>query len=46
MVHFVYRFNIFKGGITQEDMMPQRGSGRGPGQGRGPGGGGGDGFGD
>ncbi len=25
MVHFVYRFNIFKGGVTQEDMIPQRG---------------------
>lgn len=25
MVHFVYRFNIFKGGATREDMMPQRG---------------------
>lgn len=25
MVHFIYRFNIFKGGATQEDMMPQRG---------------------
>ncbi len=24
MVHFVYRFNIFKGGTTQEDMMPPR----------------------
>lgn len=23
MVHFVYRFNIFKGGASQEDMMPQ-----------------------
>lgn len=41
MVHFVYRFNIFKGGATREDMTPQRGGwggpGRGPGgQGRGP----------
>ncbi|MGI6073811.1 MAG: outer membrane beta-barrel protein [Fermentimonas sp.] len=25
MVHFVYRFNIFKGGATAGDMMPQRG---------------------
>lgn len=38
MVHFVYRFNIFKGGATQEDMMPQRGYGRGYGGGRGGGG--------
>ena len=30
MVHFVYRFNIFKGGASQSDMMPQRGPG-GPG---------------
>lgn len=45
MVHFVYRFNIFKGGTTREDMMPQRrgfggpgGPGGGPGgPGRGPG---------
>lgn len=29
MFHFVYRFNIFKGGATQGDMMPQRGMGRG-----------------
>lgn len=30
MVHFIYRFNIFKGGATQSDMMPQqRGHGRG-----------------
>jgi hypothetical protein len=28
MVHFIYRFNIFKGGATQQDMMPERGSGR------------------
>ncbi len=28
MFHFVYRFNIFKGGATQEDMMPTRGPGR------------------
>lgn len=27
MVHFVYRFNIFKGGASSEDMMPQRGRG-------------------
>ena len=27
MVHFVYRFNIFKGGATRSDMMPQRGYG-------------------
>lgn len=33
MVHFVYRFNIFKGGATQEDMMPVRGFG-GHGRGR------------
>ncbi len=44
MVHFVYRFNIFKGGTTREDMMPQRGEwgggpGRGPGGSGGPGGG-------
>ena len=25
MFHFVYRFNIFKGGATQEDMMQRRG---------------------
>lgn len=25
MVHFVYRFNIFKGGASRDDMMPQRG---------------------
>jgi hypothetical protein len=31
MFHFVYRFNIFKGGATREDMM------RGPGGGRGGG---------
>ena len=38
MVHFIYRFNIFKGGATQSDMMPERGSGRfhgGPGGGPG-----------
>ncbi|MDO5664988.1 MAG: TonB-dependent receptor [Bacteroidia bacterium] len=29
MVHFVYRFNIFKGGATAEDMTPRRGYGRG-----------------
>ena len=27
MVHFVYRFNIFKGGATRQDMMQQRGPG-------------------
>lgn len=32
MVHFVYRFNIFKGGATQSDMMQNR---RGPDGGRG-----------
>lgn len=42
MFHFIYRFNIFKGGATQEDMMPERGPrGGGPGGGspggRGPG---------
>lgn len=37
MFHFVYRFNIFKGGATQQDMMPERGFGRGHGLGgRGP----------
>lgn len=38
MFHFVYRFNIFKGGATQSDMMQGRGPGRGPGggPGRGP----------
>lgn len=41
MVHFVYRFNIFKGGVTQEDMMPQRRGFGGPGRGPGPGGPGG-----
>lgn len=45
MVHFVYRFNIFKGGATQQDMMPRRGErpgdGMGRGGGRGMGGGGG-----
>lgn len=34
MFHFVYRFNIFKGGATQEDMMQRRG-GPGGGHGRG-----------
>ena len=34
MVHFVYRFNFFKGGATQEDMMPRYGRG-GHGRGRG-----------
>ncbi len=43
MVHFVYRFNIFKGGATRDEMVPQRrefgGPGRGHGgPGRGPGG--------
>lgn len=33
MVHFVYRFNIFKGGASQEDMMPQRRGFGGPGRG-------------
>lgn len=28
MFHFVYRFNIFKGGATQDDMMQRRGPGR------------------
>lgn len=28
MFHFVYRFNIFKGGATQDDMMQPRGPGR------------------
>ncbi|MGI6573035.1 MAG: outer membrane beta-barrel protein [Fermentimonas sp.] len=38
MVHFVYRFTMFKGGATQEDMMPpRRGDGRGGGMGRGRG---------
>lgn len=32
MFHFVYRFNIFKGGATQQDMMPGRGSGGGHGR--------------
>lgn len=35
MVHFVYRFNIFKGGTTQSDMMQNRrgfDGGRGPGR--------------
>lgn len=39
MFHFVYRFNIFKGGASREDMM--QGSGR-PGGPGGPGGRGGD----
>lgn len=34
MFHFVYRFNIFKGGASQEDMMQRRG-GPGGGHGRG-----------
>ena len=37
MVHFVYRFNIFKGGATQDDMMRDRRfgpPGGGPGGGR------------
>lgn len=45
MFHFIYRFNIFKGGASQEDMMPRRGEWGGPdrgqggrGQGGGPGG--------
>lgn len=40
MVHFVYRFNIFKGGATREEMIPQgdRERGWGSGSGRGPGG--------
>jgi hypothetical protein len=33
MVHFVYRFNFFKGGATQQDMMPQRAFDRGKGYG-------------
>jgi hypothetical protein len=45
MVHFVYRFNIFKGGATREEMMPERpgwgAPGRAPG-GRPPGGPGGN----
>ncbi len=32
MFHFVYRFNIFKGGATQDDMMQRRGPGHGPGR--------------
>lgn len=39
MFHFVYRFNIFKNGATQSDMMPGRGPGGGPGRGHGPDGG-------
>lgn len=40
MVHFIYRFNIFKGGATQSDMMPgRRGPGGFPGGGPPPGGG-------
>ncbi|NLY24927.1 MAG: outer membrane beta-barrel protein [Bacteroidales bacterium] len=37
MVHFIYRFNIFKGGATQQDMMQGRGFGSGmrPGGGHG-----------
>lgn len=35
MVHFVYRFNIFKGGATREEMIPERGSGRFGGHGHG-----------
>ena len=36
MFHFVYRFNIFKGGATQQDMMPgHRPIGPGGGHGRG-----------
>ena len=31
MFHFVYRFNIFKGGASQEDMMMQPGRGHGRG---------------
>lgn len=38
MVHFVYRFNIFKNGATREDMMPQHGPGPERGFGRGHGG--------
>lgn len=37
MFHFVYRFNIFKGGASQTDMMPGRGPGRGHGPDGGPG---------
>src|SRR5690554_235874 len=37
MVHFIYRFNIFKGGATQQDMMQGRGFGRGMGPGGGHG---------
>ncbi|MDD4800158.1 MAG: TonB-dependent receptor [Proteiniphilum sp.] len=39
MVHFVYRFNLFKGGASPRNMMPERAPGRGMGHGRGPGGG-------
>lgn len=35
MVHFVYRFNIFKGGATREDMAQPDGYGRGYGRGGG-----------
>ena len=35
IVHFVYRFNIFKNGASQNDMMPRRGFDGGPG-GHGP----------
>jgi len=39
MVHFVYRFNIFKGGATADDAVPgQRRGPRGPGGPGGPGG--------
>lgn len=37
MVHFVYRFNIFKGGASRNDMFQQRGPGSGPGPGPRPG---------
>jgi len=30
MFHFVYRFNIFKNGANQNDMMPRRSFGGGP----------------
>lgn len=33
MVHFIYRFNLFKGGVTQQDMMPERGHDHGRGMG-------------
>jgi len=38
MVHFVYRFNIFKGGATREEMMPDRHEFGGPHSRRGHGG--------